>query len=213
MRSPESDHGDPDAPAPGGGYTDRHAGPASHAGIHPAPGPGPHSRKGTNMASERKYKPTLVNACGFASLPRDVDFGAWLCPMPNNDPRGTQCFTRAIRACGPDFRYRPCPGVHSLPSPAAGVRSVLRWLPGSRVSSKGPSKAPSAEKREKGRSRLRFRGRHADGKFLRTVAGGDPGSTETARMCAETAMGIVPEDGQPRRTDLVGPMMALEDRL
>lgn len=160
---------------------------------------------------------------GSLSLrPRHDDtFDAWLCPMPTIDPQVVQRSARAIDAYGPDFRYGHYLGVRSLPKLAAGALGagglvlaaqfgpVRRRLMRSRASGQGPSE----EKRNKSWFRVRFRGRHADDEVLCEVSGGDPGYTETARMLAETAMGLALEEGLPLRTGVVTPVMALEDRL
>ena len=151
---------------------------------------------------------------------RDAGFGGWLCPMPTIDPF---MVVRSARALGyaDDFRYGHFLLAGSLPKLVGGVAGVsglllaaqLRFLRERLLRLRQSGDGPSAERRAASWFRVHFRG-SANGRVVETeVTGGDPGYDETAKMLAETAMALALYSGLPRRTGVVTPVMAAEDRL
>ena len=151
---------------------------------------------------------------------KDRGFGGWICPMPTIDPF---MVLRSARALGyaDDFRYGHFLLTGSLPRLVGGVTGVsalllaaqLKFLRNKMLGYRQSGDGPPAEKREESWFRVHFRG-SANGRVLETeVTGGDPGYDETAKMLAETAMALAMDTGLPRRTGVVTPVMAAEDRL
>lgn len=151
----------------------------------------------------------------------DKAFGRWLCPMPTIDPVIVLRSARALDAYGPDFRYGHFVGVKSLPKMLAGIVGIgglvlaaqVAFLRNKLLEVRESGEGPSDEKRAASWFKVTFRG-HSEGKEVMTrVSGGDPGYSETAKMLAETAMAMALDEGYPRRTGVITPVMALEDRL
>jgi len=148
-------------------------------------------------------------------------FDSWLCPMPTIDPFIVLRSARALDDYGPEFSYGHYVGVKSLPKMLGGIAGVgalvmaaqvgflQRKLLGYRQSGDGPS----AEKRARSWFKVTFLARAGATEVMTRVSGGDPGYDETAKMLAETAMAMALDSGYPKRTGVVTPVMALEDRL
>jgi short subunit dehydrogenase-like uncharacterized protein len=171
------------------------------------------------MLLDHEYPKT---AHALAPLPRrDTELGGWLCPMPTIDPFMVMRSARAVSGYGNDFHYGHYLASKSLPKMVGGIggigglllaaqiKPVRERLLTLRQSGEGPAK----EKRDRSWFKVTFRG-EADGtRVITQVSGGDPGYDETAKMLAETAMGLALDKDAPRATGVVTPVMALEDGL
>ena len=160
-------------------------------------------------------------AGNLSMKPRRNPAGGWLAPMPTIDPIIVQRSARAIDAYGPDFRYGHYVGVSTLPKLVGGMAGVGGLLAAAQF---GPLRrkllqyrqsgdGPPPEKRAKSWFKVRFNARIGEERVSCQVSGGDPGYDETAKMLAETGMGLALDNGQPRQTGVVTPVMALEYRL
>jgi short subunit dehydrogenase-like uncharacterized protein len=151
----------------------------------------------------------------------DADFGCWLAPMPTIDPQVVSRSARALDAYGPDFHYGHYAGVSTLPGLIAGATGAGSLLLAAQVpplrklllNGRRSGEGPPPEKRSRSWFKATFRGRTGGHTVMTEVSGGDPGYDETARMLSETAMGMALDPGMPRRTGVITPVMALEDRL
>lgn len=185
------------------------------------------SRPRENRESMRRAQMVLRHQYSrkAGSLPlrirHDDAFDTWLCPMPTVDPMVVNRSARALEDYGPEFRYGHYLGVESLPKLAGGavgmggllLAAQLKPLRQLLINRRPSGKGPSEEQRRKSWFKARFRGRSGGHEVICQVSGGDPGYDETAKMLAETAMGLALDDGYPRHTGVVTPVMALEDRL
>ena len=150
----------------------------------------------------------------------DRGFGGWICPMPTIDPFMVLRSARAL-AYADDFRYGHYVLTDSLPRLIGGVAGVgglllaaqIRPVREKLLTFRESGQGPSAEKRARSWFKVHFRA-SANGKVVETeVSGADPGYDETAKMLAETAMALGLDADLPRRTGVITPVMALEDRL
>lgn len=151
----------------------------------------------------------------------DKELDLWLCPMPTIDPLVVLRSARAIDAYGPDFRYGHFVGLKSLPKMVGGIVGVgglvlaaqLKFLRNKLLATRKSGEGPSEATRKRSWFEVTFRGRSENAEVLTRVSGGDPGYDETARMLAETGMALALDKGYPKRTGVVTPVMALEDRI
>lgn len=185
------------------------------------------SRPKQNQQAMRNAKAALDHlypkkARALAMRPhRDRELGLWLCPMPTIDPLVVLRSARAIDAYGPDFRYGHFIGLRSLPKMVGGIAGVgalvlaaqVKFLREKLLASRQPGEGPSEAVRRRSWFEVTFRARSEGAEVFTRVAGGDPGYDETARMLAETGMALALDRGYPKRTGVVTPVMALEDRL
>lgn len=154
-------------------------------------------------------------------LRHDDRFRTWMCPMPTVDPMVVNRSARALEDYGPQFRYGHYIGIDNLPRLAGGAAAMgglllaaqLKPLRGLLTRQRPSGQGPSEQEREKSWFKVRFRARSAGHEVICQVSGGDPGYNETAKMLSETAMGLALDEGLPKRTGVVTPVMALEDRL
>ncbi len=97
---------------------------------------------------------------------------------------------------GSDFRYGHYARVRSLPTVALGVSAVGTIV---LLSQLGPTRellervkksgdGPSEEERKRAWFEVTFLGRSGDVRVTTSVAGGDPGYAETAKMISESAL-------------------------
>lgn len=152
---------------------------------------------------------------------RDSEMGGWLCPMPTVDPFMVMRSARAVAGYGSDFHYGHYLASKSLPKMVGGIggigglllaaqiKPVRERLLAFRQSGEGPAK----EKRDRSWFKVTFRGEAGGQSVITQVSGGDPGYDETAKMLAETAMGLALDKDVPCATGVVTPVMALEDGL
>lgn len=184
------------------------------------------SRPGKNRDAMRRAKAVIKahyprRAGSLSMKPRRNPAGGWLAPMPTIDPVIVQRSARALEAYGPDFRYGHYVGVSTLPRLTGGMAGVGGLVLAAQV---GPLRrkllqyrqsgdGPPAEQRAKSWFKVRFNASIGDDKVSCQVSGGDPGYDETAKMLAETAMGLALDNGMPKHTGVITPVMAMEDRL
>src|SRR6478735_3154805 len=133
---------------------------------------------------------------------RDGELGLWLLPLPTIDPLVVARSGAALAAYGPKFRYSHYAGTRTLRYAAGGAFGVgtlavaaqvkpLRNLLLGRIRQ---GDGPDERKREKSWFTVDFVG-EGDGHTVHTrVPGGDPGSTETAKLLAECAMCLAFDD-------------------
>lgn len=152
---------------------------------------------------------------------KDQGFGGWICPMPTIDPYMVVRSARAVEGYGDDFRYGHFLLTGSLPKLAGGVAAVggllaaaqVRFVREKLLQYRQSGDGPSAEKRASSWFKVHFRA-SAQGQVVETlVSGGDPGYDETAKMLAETAMGLALDKDKPCQSGVITPVMALEQCL
>lgn len=161
------------------------------------------------------------NARLGAMTPRKDDgFGGWIAPLPTIDPFIVLRSGRALNYA-PSFRYSHFAKTGSLIKLVAGMGGVgsllvaaqIKFLREKLLSYRQSGEGPSESTRSKSWFKVHFRG-SANGHTVETeVAGGDPGYSETAKMLAETAMGMALDRGMPKHKGVITPVMALEDKL
>lgn len=180
-----------------------------------------------NQQAMKQARKTLDNLYPRKARPlpmrihHDKAFGSWLCPMPTIDPFIVLRSARALDDYGPNFHYGHFVGVKSLPKMLGGIVGIgglvlaaqVKFLRNKLLEIRESGEGPSEEKRASSWFKVTFRGRSGDAEVMTQVSGGDPGYSETAKMLAETAMAMALDDGYPRRTGVVTPVMALEDKL
>ena len=147
--------------------------------------------------------------------------GRWLCPMPTIDPLIVMRSARALGEYGPDFNYGHYVGAKSLPKMLGGIAGVSSLVLAAQVgflrrkllTFRQSGDGPSSETRARSWFTVTFIARTGGAEVITRVSGGDPGYDETAKMLAETGMALALDRGYPKRTGVVTPVMALEDRL
>lgn len=185
------------------------------------------ARPGPNRAAAQRARQILNHAyprrAGSVSMRprRDKDSGQWLMPLPTIDPMVVRRSARAMTDFGPDFRYGHFAAAHSLTRLLGGTAGVAALVLGAQIKPirkrllgmLEPGHGPTEAQREKSWFKVRFRAQGMGKEVVCEVSGGDPGYSETAKMLAETAMSLALDPGMPRRTGVITPVMALEDRL
>ena len=121
---------------------------------------------------------------------------SWACPLPTIDPQIVLRSAAHLPEFGPDFQYGHFARVRSLPtilialSAVGAVVGLTQFGPTrdllKRVKRSGDG--PSEEQRKKGWFEVTFLGRAGDLRVTTSVAGGDPGYSETAKMISESAL-------------------------
>jgi short subunit dehydrogenase-like uncharacterized protein len=121
---------------------------------------------------------------------------SWGCPLPTIDPQIVLRSAARLPEFGPDFQYGHFARVRSLPTVIAAVSAVGAVVGLSqfgptrdllkRVKSSGDG--PSEAQRAKSWFEVTFLGRAGELRVTTSVAGGDPGYTETAKMISESAL-------------------------
>lgn len=156
------------------------------------------------------------------SLGYNNALGGWSFPLPTIDGQIVLRSASALPVYGTEFSYahhgltRSAPlllggalGLGAL-ALAAQVGPARRWLQSLRRSGDGPSEATRA----KSWFRCVFQGEAGGRRVVTTVSGGDPGYDETAKMLAETALGLALDgDALPARYGVLTPVAALGDVL
>jgi short subunit dehydrogenase-like uncharacterized protein len=121
---------------------------------------------------------------------------AWGCPLPTIDPQIVLRSAARLSEYGPDFQYGHFVRVRSLPTVIVGVSAVGAIVA---LSQLGPTRAllkrvkqsgegPTEAQRSKSWFEVTFLGRAGDLRVTTSVAGGDPGYGETAKMISESAL-------------------------
>lgn len=181
-------------------------------------------RQTVRVARERKlHEPRLVGRRARSQLgvPRfSSETGAWALPLPTLDPRIVARSAAGLKRYGPDFQYRHYASVKTLPmalgGPAAlGALAALAQLPPARkwlMDRYEPGRGPSAEQRERSWFRIRFVGEGGGRRVFTEVSGGDPGYGETAKMLAESVLGLA-LDELPDTAGQVTTAVAMGDAL
>lgn len=152
----------------------------------------------------------------------DKALGGWSFPLPTIDGQIVLRSASALPVYGAEFSYAHHGLTKSAPllvggalglgalALAAQVGPARRWLQSLRPSGDGPSEATRA----KSWFRCVFRGEGDGRTVVTTVSGGDPGYDETAKMLAETALGLaLDRDALPPRYGVLSPVAALGDVL
>lgn len=124
------------------------------------------------------------------------ELSSWAMPLPTIDPAVVLRSANALPEYGPDFRYGHYARVKRLPTvlvSAATVGSIvaLAQLGPTRallLMAREPGEGPSAEERHKSWFEVTMIGRAGSANATITVAGGDPGYGETAKMISESAL-------------------------
>lgn len=184
------------------------------------------SRPGKNRDAMRRAKAVVDahyprRARSLPMKPRRNPAGGWLAPMPTIDPVIVQRSARALEDYGPAFHYGHYVAVSTLPRLTGGMAGVGGLLLAAQI---GPLRrkllqyrqsgdGPPPEQRARSWFKVDFNARIGDEHVHCRVSGGDPGYDETAKMLAETAMGLALDQDMPKHTGVVTPVMAMEDRL
>lgn len=183
------------------------------------PGENRSAMKHAQMALNHQYPKT---ARILPMRPRkDNELGGWLAPMPTIDPFMVVRSARAVDGYGPDFRYGHFVATKNLPMMLGGMIGVgglllaaqIKPLRNKLLEYRQSGDGPPKEKRDRSWFRVVFRARSGGEQVMCEVSGGDPGYDETAKMLAETAMCLALDQDQPKRTGVLTPVMACEDRL
>ncbi len=124
------------------------------------------------------------------------ELASWAMPLPTIDPAVVIRSANALPEYGPDFRYGHYARVKRLPTVVASAIAVgsivaLAQLAPTRallLKVKAPGDGPSAEQRHKSWFEVTMIGTAGPAKATITVAGGDPGYSETAKMISESAL-------------------------
>jgi short subunit dehydrogenase-like uncharacterized protein len=181
-------------------------------------------RQGFSVARERsRREPHRYDrqVKGAAGVPHHDDFaGGWALPFPTIDPQNVLRSARALERYGPDFTYshylvaKRLPTVIAVAGGGAGLVALAQIPPARRLllKLKSSGAGPSAEQREKGWFRVRFRGRSGERVVRTEVSGGDPGYGETSKMLAESALCLAFDD-LPARSGQITPAVAMGDAL
>ncbi len=138
-------------------------------------------------------------------LHRSATARGWVLPLPTIDPKVVGRSARALPEYGPEFSYRHHLAVRRLRTALrlggtvaamtalAQVPPARRWLLGRM----DPGDGPSPQRRARSWFRATFVGRRGGRTAVTTVAGGDPGYDETAKMLAESALCLALDDNPP----------------
>jgi short subunit dehydrogenase-like uncharacterized protein len=181
-------------------------------------------RQGFSVARERSRRephPYDRQVKGAAGVPHHDDFaGGWVLPFPTIDPQNVLRSARALERYGPDFTYshylvaKRLPTVIAVAGGGAGLVALAQIPPARKLllKLKSSGAGPSAEQREKGWFRVRFRGRSGERVVRTEVSGGDPGYGETSKMLAESALCLAFDD-LPARSGQITPAVAMGDAL
>ncbi|MEI5009337.1 saccharopine dehydrogenase NADP-binding domain-containing protein [Streptomyces sp. PmtA] len=181
-------------------------------------------RQAARVARERRlHEPRLMGRRARAPIgaPRfSRETGAWALPLPTLDPRIVARSAAGLKRYGPDFQYRHYASVKTLPMALGGpvalgalaalaqVGPAREWL----MNRYEPGRGPSAEQRERSWFRVRFVGEGGGRRVFTEVSGGDPGYGETAKMLAESALGLA-LDELPATAGQVTTAVAMGDAL
>jgi short subunit dehydrogenase-like uncharacterized protein len=182
-------------------------------------------RQSRQVAAQRKRlekRPDDRTVKGIAGLPHHDDIAeGWVLPAPTIDPQVVLRSARALPRYGPNFRYGHyivAKRLASIGGLAAGVTTMtaLAQLEPTRnllLKLRDPGDGPSAEEREQGWFKVRFKGDAADGtRVVTEVSGGDPGYGETSKMLAESALCLAHDD-LPERSGQLTPAVAMGQAL
>jgi len=182
----------------------------------------------TKMRSRRDARLPLLSQAGrtqrahAARLGWDKALAGWSFPLPTIDGQIVLRSASALPVYGPQFSYAHHGLTTSAPLLVGGavglgalalvaqVGVARRWLQGLRPAGEGPSE----KTRSRSWFRCVFRGEGDGRRAVTTVSGGDPGYDETAKMLAETALGLaLDHEGTPGLTGVLTPVAALGDAL
>lgn len=155
---------------------------------------------------------------------RDSVLGYWLLPLPTIDPMIVKRSASALPAYGPDFTYSHYAGIERIYNAVGGAAAVLGIVGAAQVpplrnllKKRVPQgEGPSAGKRSRSWFTVEFVGEGGGQRVVTTVAGGDPGYDETAKMLAEAGLCLAFDEnpdtaGQVTTAQAMGPNLV--DRL
>jgi short subunit dehydrogenase-like uncharacterized protein len=151
---------------------------------------------------------------------KDDGFGGWLAPLPTIDPFIVLRSARALNYTD-KFSYAHFAKTDSVFKLLAGIGGVgsllvaaqIKFLRDKLLEFRQSGDGPSEKTRANSWFKVHFRGTSFGHTVETQVCGGDPGYSETAKMLAETAMGMALDRGMPKRKGVITPVMALEDKL
>ena len=152
---------------------------------------------------------------------RNSELGFFALPLPTIDPWIVRRSARALDRYGPDFRYghyfrtRSLSKAMALTTGAASLGIMARVPPARSLllRLKDPGDGPSEAARADGFFSLIFAGEAGDQSVVTEVKGGDPASTETAKMLSESALCLALDETRPQTFGVLTPAVAMGDAL